>query len=260
MPVQVQDERDVKAGKQLALSLVLHAIVIGGVIGSGLLFHPKGESWGDRSSEASSIQATAVSAIPLPPKQPVNEDNVLASDTPSPAPVQEKQKAEETPAPDALEIEAKKELEKLAQQSRKAVQHPQPVKPQPDRATSGETGGVRVAMTTAQTNVGTSSLAFQDAGFGTRFAYYARQMAQKVSQQWYTGMLTPKDKGKRVWITFRVSRDGTPSGFKITQSSGDPVLDQSGMRALQRIDTFGPLPDAYTGRYLDVQYYFEPNQ
>lgn len=260
MPVEVQDELEVKAARDFTASILLHILVLGGIIAAGYAFHHKGESWGDQSLEASSIQATAVSAIPLPPKQPVNPDQVLASETPSPAPVQQKEKVEQAPSPKDLLIQDKNKKTKVAEKPQQAVQRPQPVKPQPDRATSGETGGVRVAMTTAATNAGTSSMSYSDAGFGNRFAYYARQMVQKVSQQWYTGMLTPNSHGKRVWISFRVSRDGTPSDFKITRPSGDPVLDQSGLRALQRIDTFGPLPDGYAGSYLEVQYFFEPNQ
>lgn len=253
------EEREQKVSRDFTASIVLHLIVFGVILGWGFLFRGKHESWGDKSMQANAIQATAVTALPLPPKQPVDQNNVLATEKPSPAPVVQKEKTVPPPEPDALALEAKKELEKLSKQRQTAVKHPQPVKPQPDRATTGEAGGVRVAMTTAQTNLGASSVAFQDNSFGVRFAYYARAMAQKVSQQWYTGMLTPKDKGKRVWISFRVSRDGVPSNFRITQPSGDPVLDQSGLRALQRIDSFGPLPQGYTGQYLDVQYYFEPN-
>ena len=39
--------------------------------------------------------------------------------------------------------------------------------------------------------------------------------------------------------------------------SGDPTLDQTALNAVQHIETFGPLPDAYQGSYVSAQYYFE---
>ena len=56
----------------------------------------------------------------------------------------------------------------------------------------------------------------------------------------------------------RWSADGSPSQIVIAKPSGDSTLDASAVRALQRIDTFGPLPDGYAGQYINVQYYFEP--
>jgi protein TonB len=45
---------------------------------------------------------------------------------------------------------------------------------------------------------------------------------------------------------------------QIAQPSGDATLDQTALSAVQHIDTFGPLPDAYTGSYINVTYYFDP--
>ena len=63
--------------------------------------------------------------------------------------------------------------------------------------------------------------------------------------------------GRRVYITFQIARDGTPSNIRIAQPSGDTTLDQTALNAVRHIDTFGPLPDAYQGSYVNVQYYFE---
>lgn len=265
MPVLEREKQKAKTGRDLAASVVLHLVLVGGLITSGLVFKHKGEAWGDQSLQASSIQATAVASIPLPPKVQTEEKSVLASENPSPAPVQTKEKVEEAPSPKDIPVLAKKPEPKpketpKQQPPQEAVKHPQPVTPQPDRATTGETAPVRTAMTIAENNVGTSAVAFTDAGFGTRFAYYARQMAQKTEQQWQTGMLGPAVAGRKVAITFRVDRNGTPSEIRIEKSSGDSILDQSGLRALQRIDSFGPLPQEYTGSYLAVHYTFAPKE
>lgn len=252
-----------KKRRDLVFSLVLHGVVVGMIVGVGALFHPRGSSWGDKSEEASAIQATMVNALPLPPRVKPKQDNVLASETPTPAPVTAKEKVEPPPSPTDVPVVVKK-LEKtppkIAEKPQPSVQRPQPAKPQPDRAQSGETGGVRVAMSAVQTRSGTVAMATSDSSFGQRYAYYVQQMKQKISQQWYTGVLDTASQGRRVYFDFRIERDGTPSQMSISKPSGDPTLDQSAMRALQHIDTFGPLPEGYTGRYLQVQFYFEPPQ
>jgi len=199
-----------------------------------------------------------VDAIPLPQKQPVNADNVLTSDQPSPAPPQVKEKTLPPPDLKAIPIPDKPQPAKVAPKPQQAVQHPQPVHPQPDKAVTGEAPGVRVAMNSTTTQAGTISIGTTDASFGARFAWYVNQVKQRVAQQWYTGMLDPGARGHRVYIVFDIARDGTPSNIRIQQPSGDATLDQTALRAVQHIDAFPPLPDAYAGTYLNVVYYFDP--
>ena len=245
-------------GGNFAGSLLLHAAILAALLGYGYIFHTSGNSWGDSSTPSSTIQATMVNAIPLPPRQPVNTDNVLTSETPSPAPPTAKEKVEPIPDPKALAIPDKPKPAKVADKSIEATPHPQPVKPQPLKAQTGEAPGVRIAMSATQTRAGTISVGTTDAAFGARYAYYVAQIKQKVAAQWYTTMLDPAAKGHRVYIVFEIGRDGSPSAIKLQQPSGDSTLDQTALRAVQHIDTFGPLPDGYSGSYINVVYYFDP--
>ena len=251
--------------RDLLVSAVLHVLVLGGLAGSALLSHHSNERWGDTSNLSGAVQATMVNSIPLPPKVQPKENSVLASESPSPAPPPPTPKSE--PPPRATDIpilkkpEKKEPPPKIAERpAPEPPKHPQPAKPQPDRATSGETAGMRVAMTSIENRVGTSSTNVTDSAFGERYAFYVRQMTQKISQQWFTQTLDSQATGHRVSITFRVDRDGAPAEIHIATPSGDTTLDSSAMRALQRIDTFGPLPEGYTGSYINVRYVFDPKQ
>jgi periplasmic protein TonB len=62
---------------------------------------------------------------------------------------------------------------------------------------------------------------------------------------------------QRVYITFDVMRDGHPANVQVEQSSGVPSLDQSATRAIQRIDTFGPLPSDYAANKVSVEFWFD---
>jgi protein TonB len=79
-----------------------------------------------------------------------------------------------------------------------------------------------------------------------------------VARNWYQQEVQPSTpSGARVFLNFNVSRDGTPSSIRIEASSGSPTLDTSCLRAVQRVDTFGPLPSGYTQSSISVEYYCE---
>lgn len=197
-----------------------------------------------------------VASIPLPPKQPMDEKNVLATETPSPAPIVAKEKTEPPPKPD--EVPIPKKITKPVKVAPKATpeppKHPQPTPPTP-KAASGEAPGVRVAMSTMQLKNGTASVNVEDKTFGARFAYYINIVNKKVAEQWRTYEADPRaSNGKRVTIVFNIDRAGVPSGARIGTQSGSPSLDTSALRAVQRVDGFGPLP---AGDHITVEYSFD---
>jgi protein TonB len=246
-------------GGGVAGSFLLHASAVALLLGWAWFSH-SGQNWGNNSATAGAIQATMVNALPLPPKQPADPNNVLASETPSPAPITPKPKTVEAPRPDAIPVPTvTPKPTKVADKTTPAPPlHPQPVKVDPNKAQTGEAAGVKIAMSSTQTRAGTTSVGVADSNFGTRFGWYVDQIKQKVASQWYTSMLDPQATGHRVYITFQVERDGSVSGIQIAQRSGDNTLDQTALGAVRHIDTFGPLPDAYTGTHINVTYYFDP--
>ncbi len=262
--LQEREASKTSTAREFGASLVLHALVVGGIVASGFAFHDRSAKWGDSEQLAGAVQATMVSSIPLPPKVQPKEDNVLASEKPSVAPSPVKEAAEPPPKPTDIPILTKKPQKEPPQKVADKPTPPtpklkEPPRPDPQRATSGSTGGVRMAMQAVQTRVGTSAINVTDQSFGARFGYYVRQMNQRISQQWYTQTLSPQSQGRRVYLTFRIDRGGAISEVHIVQSSGDRTLDASAVRALERIDSLSPLPEDYTGSYITVQYYFEPS-
>jgi protein TonB len=94
--------------------------------------------------------------------------------------------------------------------------------------------------------------------FGTRYAWYVRVVQQKVSENLLKYEVDPRiQEAQRVYVSFDVQRDGRPGNVQIEQSSGVPSLDQSAIRAIQRIDTFGPLPPDYAGNKVSVEFWFD---
>jgi len=235
----------------------------------GLKHH---NEWGSSVQSTGAISATLVSnapSIPLPsPQTPT--DNVLATETPSPAPAPPAPAAKEVPPPDAIAIPEKiKEPPKAAAKPTPAPPQPKPTpavadhpanKPlpiprQPNRAAYGEAAPANIPRSGTSGTAGPVTVA---GDFGSRFGWYVDVIKRKAQQNWYKAEVDPRTAGgARAYITFDVARDGTPSHLRIEKSSGSPSLDASALRALQRVDTFGPLPAGYNGNELNVEYYFE---
>ena len=253
------------------VAAALHAAVLGGLIGWAFISHT-GRSWGDRDPVAGSIQASMVNSLPLPPRQRTLDNAVLTSEKPSiaptpppPEPVQPKAApvkpaAEPKPKPDEIPIPVKatppKPVPKVDAPPQPAATRrpPAPAPPTP-KATTGDTAGVQIPQSITQLKNGTASITVEERSFGDRYAYYIRLISQKVNQNWQQAEADPhSSNGKRTTIIFTIDRDGTPIDAKVGTRSGSPTLDSSALRAIQRIDTFGPLPQ---GDHITVEFSFD---
>ena len=242
-------------GTNFAGSIALHLLIAALIFGSALLFHKRGTSWGENASTAGAIQATMVSSLPLPPKQRELDTGVLTSESPSPAPIVTKERTEPPPTPNEVAIPEKTKPIKQAEKPTPAPpKHPQPAPEQPTKAATGETAGIRIPQATMELKSGTASISVEDRTFGSRFAYYVNIVNRTVAQNWYTQEADPRASlGKSVTLTFDINRDGVPSNARVETRSGSPSLDLSAMRAVQRVEGFGPLPQ---GDHITVEYTF----
>jgi TonB family C-terminal domain len=91
--------------------------------------------------------------------------------------------------------------------------------------------------------------------FGNRYQWYVDNVRRVVSQNWLMYEVDPHTTpNERVYLTFDINRNGQPMNVRIERSSGIPSLDSSAVRALQRIDTFGPLPPDYRGSSVGADF------
>jgi len=251
-------------GRALAWSVGLHVgITVALLIYSHVYYHTSGAgSWG-AGGNGEAMGATLVSTIPLP-ANPAQTQNVLANEskgiTQSQPKVQEKE-------PDAIEIQGKnakikppKKQETVTKKNAKPEPEPEP---ESNQVAFGEGGPVSGPY--GSFSAGGAKGGFGVTGgtgdFGSKYAWYVQGMNRVVSQNWLKYEVDPRvSSGNRVSISFDVGRDGRPVNIRLEQSSGVPSLDDSAVRALQRIDTFGTLPPDYSGRTIHVEYWFDYNR
>jgi protein TonB len=212
-----------------------------------------------------------VNSLPLPNTQHYKENEVLTSDKPSVAPTPppptptpipkaeaEHPRTEPPPKPNEVLIPKKVTPAKVSPRP----EPPQPVAPRrvapppapTPKATTGETAGVQIPQSITQLKNGTASITVPDRAFGDRYAYYIQLVARKCNESKAEDTDPPAARGKRVIVHFIIDRDGTPTNVEVTTHSGSVDLDFDTVHAIQRIDSFGPLP---SGNSLAINYVYD---
>jgi protein TonB len=230
----------------LTLAIVLY-YVLGGFFHSNI--------WGG-SAAGGAIRVQITSALPLPSDQPIN-DNVLATEKPSPAPeIPQTKEQAKTIDMSAVPIPGKKE--KVKPQPTPKVSPKKLPQVADNRARYGEQAGSSMPRTLNGQATQAGPVSINEGDFGSRFPWYVDQINRKMSQSWNKGEVDPRTpKGARVYLTYSIHRDGTPGDVQVDRSSGSATLDRSCVRGVQRVDTFGNLPAGYNSSTLKVSYYCE---
>lgn len=243
--------------RALGWSAGFHLAVTAFILLFPLIFKgSSGEGWG-AGGGGEAMGVTLVSSVPLPANAAPTQ-NVLANESKG---LTKSQPKIEEKAPDAIEIQGKnaKIKPKKPPAPTKAKSEPAPEE-ETNQVAFGEGGPVSGPYGTFAAGGAKGGFGITGGGgdFGTRYGWYVQVIQRKVSDNWLKYEVDPRISGaQRVYITFDVARDGHPYNVQVEQSSGVPSLDQSAVRALQRIDTFGTLPPDYSGNKISVEYWFD---
>jgi len=244
-------------GRALAWSMGFHMAVTGFILLYTVVFTgPRGEGWG-AGGGGSAIGVTLVSSVPLPATA-AQTQNVLANESKG---ITKSQPKPEEKEPDAIDIQGKNTKIKPKKTATPTKEKPKPAPEQESNQVAFGEGGP-VSGPYGSFSAGGAKGGFGVTGgggdFGTKYAWYVQTIQRKVSENWLKYEVDSKiTTAQRVYITFEVARDGHPYNVEVEQSSGVPSLDISAKRALQRIDTFGPLPPDYNGSKISVEYWFD---
>jgi protein TonB len=253
MRAGIFEEREKWSGAML-LSAGLHIGLAIVVFVTAWFASPRGDNWGGTST-GEAVNASLVSSVPLPAPQQATE-NILANES--------KGLSETTPQtvvqpPDAIPIPDRQTKKKPEHTAVTNANVKPPMNPPKDNVVPyGQGGPVSGPYGSFTASNAKGGFSFQGGDFGSRFGWYVQQVNRTVSNNWHRTEVDPSViTAKRVYITFDILRNGTVENIRLTQASEIPSLNQSAMRALQRIDTFGPLPDGYSGSKVSVEFWFD---
>ena len=241
--------------RPLGWSIGLHLAFTAFVVFYTLFVHgTRGQGWGSGGG-GDAMGATLVSSVPLPAPK-VETTNVLATESKG---LSQSQPKVEEKEPEAIPIPDKSTKTKPKPVTSATKRKPEPELPESNQVPYGEGGPVSGPYTMFNAGGAKGGFGFTGGGdFGNRFSWYVQSVQRKVSENWLKYEIDPRiTQANRVYLTFDIGRDGHPANVQIEQSSGVPSLDISAMRAIQRIDTFGPLPSDYSGSRVSVEFWFD---
>jgi TonB family protein len=81
--------------------------------------------------------------------------------------------------------------------------------------------------------------------------YYMLNARQKI-ESYFSVPANAKNRQLVSKAAFTIMKDGTITNIRIVQSTGDPLLDQAGVRALTLTKELGPLPDSVSKNSIDA--------
>jgi protein TonB len=242
----------------LAWSLVLHGCLFAAILAYGLISGMGGESWGSGGTGGGAMSVNLVSraAIPLPPNE--MGKSIVAHESPG---LSKSLPRQEEKAPEAIPIPEKNARKKPPKPERSTEARKMPLpEPEPENVIPfGQGGPISGPYGVFNAGAAKGGLSFGGGGeFGSRFGWYVDVVRRKISENWMKYEIDPRvSSGQRVYITFDILRNGQPVNVQVEQSSGVPSLDVSATRAIQRIDTFGALPNDYNGNKVSVEFWFD---
>jgi protein TonB len=178
--------------------------------------------------------ASAVSA-PMKPPEKVYSVRILAAPRPRP---------NATVRDDSNQQKNNSQMQLQQTKSDKGKPKPDTQKPKP--ASQKNASQKAVAQ-------GTASIQIEGSNFSDDF--YLNLVITKIANNW----LNPLRGGRKlaVIVYFRIQRSGEVTDAAVKQKSGNPVFDQSALRAALAAAPLPPLPDDYTGDFLGVNFEFE---
>jgi periplasmic protein TonB len=240
--------------KSVVASVAFHGLLVLAILFLNFFMQPRGTSnWGTNRGEA--VEAQLVSAsIPIP--HPEQSENIVANESKGVTQTQPQPKPVETE--DGISIPGKvtkpKPQKPVTATNVKPPPRPVPT-PEETAVPYGEGGPVSGPYGNFAAPNTKGGFSVENASFGDRYGWYMDVIRRKVQQNWLTYEIDPRITAPhRAFIEFDIMRNGSPQNVKLAQSSGVPSLDQSAVRAIQRIDGFGPLPE---GNVLHVEFWFD---
>lgn len=95
---------------------------------------------------------------------------------------------------------------------------------------------------------------------GIRMQAYQEWVYELIRTAWILPM--PQEEARKLQATalLIVSRDGHVTRFQLLKTSGNPMFDESLLRAIKQADPLPPLPEDYQGELLEVELRFRTRE
>lgn len=238
-PIDILDERD-PIGLPFAGSFALHLFVAGLVAIYTLWLARPREDFGSADVSGGAVNVSPVGTIPIPQRQV--EPNPVAGDSQSlvrNAPEKEETQVHKLPSPDAFQVEEKHKTKIDTRTKSPAKYAPLPAENQIFSSTRQAASNPIYAPPSGGNGVGIS----QNTVLGNRYGAYAELLRGRITQFWVRAGLDPRSQRDAAVVSVLIEQNGTVRNIRLAQTSGNPAIDDSALRALYQANPLPPLPD-----------------
>jgi TonB family protein len=252
-PIDILDQRD-PLGASFIGAVAIHGLVAFVVFFGWAWMQKSKETLGDPHPAGGPAYAVSpVHSIPIPrrdaPENPVAHDTQSTVPTaPTPAKVEVEKKP--PPPKDAFQIPDKLKYD-ITPKQRQQYTQPAPQNQVYSRAQQAVSNPMYAAQSGGgQVGVGPNS------PLGQRYGWYANLIRERIAQNWRTNGLDARSQSSPAIVSFSIMRDGTVRNPQVTQSSGNPNIDNTALRAVYDSNPMPALPPQITESYISAQFTF----
>jgi periplasmic protein TonB len=253
-PLDILDERDPVALPVFG-SLLLHVGVVAFLFLGWFWMNRHRENLGEAHPAGGPAYAvSAVHSIPIPqreaaPNPVANDTQSMVPTAPSPQELERKlppiEHKDVFQIPDRLKVEAPKPRPK---------QQYTPPAPQ-NQVYSRSRQALSNPMYSQQSGAGQVGIG-PNSPLGNRLGWYAELVRQRIAQNWQTNGLDARSQSQSAIVSFYIMRDGSIRSPQIVQSSGNPSVDNTALRAVYSANPLPQLPPQITENYISAQFTF----
>jgi periplasmic protein TonB len=243
----------------LLVSAILHGVLITAMV-VGAVTSGRGESWGSAGEGSVKVGLVgSVPAVPLPRPDAISESRVADE---SKAFYKAEPKPKVAPPEKAVPL-PEFEKSKPLPPSRPSKLLEDNTTPPPNAVPAAPTGSPPAVPYSTYTIQGATQggMGFTGTGggdFASRYAWYVDAVRNRISSNWVQSLVDPSVQfAPRAVVDFQILRDGTITGIQVTHSSGNESVDRSAVRAIQSSSPVTRLPNDYSGKIVNVEFWFE---
>lgn len=250
--IDVLDERD-PLGAPFLGALLIHLGVVAALMGFWFWSNRSRETLGDvHPAGGPAYAVSSVHSIPIPQRQA--PPNPVANDTQSMVPnapsKTETEKKAPVPDKNAFELADKKH------QAERSVQKQQYTTPAPqNQVYSHSRQALSNPMYAQQSGAGQVGIG-PNSPLGNRLGWYAEIVRQRIAQNWSTNGLDARTQSQPAMVSFYIMRDGSIRNPQVVQTSGNPMVDNTALRAVYSASPLPQLPPQITESYISAQFTF----
>ncbi len=253
-PLDILDQRD-PVGAPLLGSLLIHGALVAALFLGWYWMNRNHETLGDvNPGGGPAFAVSSVHSIPIPqrqaPKNPVaNDSQSLAPTPPAKQDVQKKQ-----PALDKNAVEIPDKMKRQAERPTKQQQYQQPAPA--NQVYSRTRQALSNPMYAPPSGSGQVGVGPNTPLGNNRLGWYAELIRQRIAQNWNTNGLDSRTQSTPAMVSFWIMRDGSIRNPQIVQSSGNPSIDNTALRAVYQSNPLPALPAQVTESYISAQFTF----